>query len=414
MRKLLLATTALAGVAMFAAGAQAAEQSPLNVAVGGYVDFRAGQFSQDGNDNLPAGATSQRHHDFETEWKVNVDVTGKAMQGVDYGARVSLWNGSQYNDAGNGGTNNVRSDQAYVYLSGQYGQVTFGDHHGGSDVFVYAPTVGANQVDGIYTDFLDPTTVAVFMPTYIDNTEDNTKVTYVTPQVGNENHKVQLGVTYTPDWAEEGQNVIKYRNTSGVLQNYSAAGHYKNIFEIGGQYQGNFNPVNVVLSFNVVTGDGEDKAPTTISTVTGPMRDFTAYMFGGQVGYAGFTIGGSYADVGNFATVTGQNDDQSVWTAGIKYEWDKLGVAFSYLGGEGYYNSFARQGSTALNTINDVNYVESFNAYGFGATYNWFPGLSTSLDTVFFTQERADRAAVGDAFDDNDGHVVVLSQKLTF
>ena len=58
--------------------------------------------------------------------------------------------------------------------------------------------------------------------------------------------------------------------------------------------------------------------------------------------------------------------------------------------------------------ISNTNYVSQFNAYGAGATYTWFPGLTSAVDAVMFTQD------VDGQFGHNDGYVLMLSQKLTF
>jgi len=55
-----------------------------------------------------------------------------------------------------------------------------------------------------------------------------------------------------------------------------------------------------------------------------------------------------------------------------------------------------------------TNYVSNFNAYSAGANYTWFPGMSSNLDGVVFSQ------SVDGQRDHNDGYVVLVSQKLAF
>jgi len=390
MRKILLATTALVGIAAFAPTAQAqTKDSPLNVNVGGYVDFRAGYFDAS-HDSAPTA--SFRTHDFESEFKLNVDVDGKAARGIEYGGRISLTNANMFTNT-TGGTG-AKTGDAYVFLSGAYGKVVMGDHNGATDLFVYAPTVGLGQVDGRYTNFVDPASVAPFMPAFIENgTDYTTKVTYLTPQVGNDKHKVQLGVSYAPNSAKAGQTVRFTESTTAAQTRNNVKGAV--------QYQGNFSPVNVVLSADVINGIGA-------SSVAGAKtRDFTSWGVGTQLAYAGFTVGGSYVDAGSYATVESatvtQDKNQHSWTAGLKYEVSKWAAAFSYLNGEGYFSSLG-----GAVTTSSVNYVKDFNAYSVGGAYNWFPGMATQLDYVHFTQERSDITSK------NAGNVVVLSQKLTF
>lgn len=414
MRKLLLATSALVA---FAGAAQAAD-SPITVNVGGYVDFRAALFHESTDPvNMAAGyasyadadagtltnATSRRDHDFETEYRLNISAEGKASNGIEYGGLISLWNGADYTDDFTGGSNTVHMDQAYIWMSGAWGKFILGDDHGASDLFVYAPTVGEGQIDGTYTDFTDPNTLMRLMPSFIDNVENSTKITYYTPKVGNTNHKLQLGASYAPNFYDQGQNVIKYREHG--VNNSTADAYYQDFVEATAQYTGNFSPVTTVLSATLTTGSKGNNDT--------PVRDFTSWGIGGQASYMGFTFGTSYVDAGSFATLEGQHKDQSVWTAGLKYEFDKVALAINGMRGEGYYNAFVNDGDAVA--ADRVKYVKDFSAIGAGATYTWFPGLTTAADVVFFDQQRDDTIdATGDTDQPNAGQVLMLSQKITF
>ena len=107
-----------------------------------------------------------------------------------------------------------------------------------------------------------------------------------------------------------------------------------------------------------------------------------------------------------YDTEHGQNKAQDVATIGAKYEFDKVGVAASWLTGQGYadYLSLA----TASTSRNLTDYVRSFNNEGIGATYTWFPGLTSAVDGVLFQQK------VSGVANENDGYVLLLSQKLAF
>ena len=128
-----------------------------------------------------------------------MDAVGKASNGVQYGANIGLWNGPEVGNLWTGGGSSVELNSAYVWMSGAFGKVLFGDEHGASDLFVYAPTIGEGQVDGRYQDFVSPFLVARFQPSGIDNTEHSTKITYYTPKVGNESNKLQLGFLCSSD-----------------------------------------------------------------------------------------------------------------------------------------------------------------------------------------------------------------------
>lgn len=412
MRKILMATTALVGVA-FASSAQAAATSPISLNVGGYDDFVAG-FYHSGNPGY-----NSTTHDFENEFKLNFDALGKSSTGVEYGANLSLWNGAEVGNLWQGGGNSLVVNTAYVWLSGAFGKVLFGDEHGASDLFTYAPTVGEGQVDGRYRDFVDTTRLAYFQASGLDNSEHSTKITYYTPKVGNETNKVQLGVSYAPNLYDYGQNGVKYTaENSGVASNIANTGlktsAYQDIVKAAAQYTGDFRPVNVVFSGQIISGQGShiEESQTTLgsglssSTLAGgKAQDFVAWGLGGQVGYNGLTFGASYTDLGSYNTVLGQGQDQDVWSVGAKYEFDKVAVAANWLNGEGYAN-YLTNGATASN--NQTNYVSAFNAYGAGASYTWFPGLTSNLDGVFFDQKVQNQATK------DSGYVLLVSQRLAF
>lgn len=377
MRKILLATTALVA---FAGAAQAAE-SPIQVTLGGSVDFRAALFHEADQFSGTEAVTNRRRGDFQTEYDLTIAADGKAAGGIEYGALINLDNDQRRTSTATG---QIAMDQAYVWMSGAFGKVLMGDEHGATDLFVYAPTVGEGQIDGSYTNFTDNNTLAEFQPIFIDPIENNTKVTYYTPKVGNAGHKIQLGASFVPN-SDRGNNVVT-RDVNG----------YKNTYEVAAQYTGTFSPVSVVVSPMAVIGDGEG------STLT-EGRDYTAWGLGGQAMYAGFTLGSSYLNAGRFGTAQNENRNQSVWNVGLKYEFDKVAVAANYMNGEGYFNQL-----TALPATEASVYVDNFAALGMGATYTWFPGLTTAADAVFFDQNRADTAR------NNTGHVLMLSQKMTF
>lgn len=408
MRKVLLATTALVGVAL-AGAAHAASTSPITLNVGGYDDFVAGRF----HESQGTSGTTRAHGDFENEYKINFDALGKASNGIEYGANVSLWNGPEVGNLWTGGGNSVEVNSAYVWLSGAFGKVLMGDEHGASDLQVYAPTVGEGQVDGRFQDFTSPTTLARVYAAGIDNTEHSTKITYYTPKVGNDMGKVQLGVSYAPSMYDYGSNVVKY-NTLAAGTNNGAPSPYKNDIKAAAEFWGNWHPVTLAASANLQTanaGGTGSAVPAMFGSAPAAgngFQDFTSWGLGAQLGLTqlpGFTLGGSYQDLGRYGTTHAQNKAQDVYTVGAKYEFDKVGVGVSYLTSSQYDNLLT--GGTAAGVANS-NYVSSYNAWGLGATYTWFPGLTTSGDAVMFQQ------GVTNQSDTNNGYVLLVSQRLAF
>lgn len=385
MRKILLATSALV---LAAGAAQAADDAKgLKLEMSGYANFIGGVVNESDDTTFAATSVDRNEHDFETEVKVVVDAIGKGAGDFEYGARIGFWNGANNQDGFNGGENDIKTQDAYVYMGSNWGRVILGDHTGASDMFVYAPYVGLGQVDGAFSDFTSNATLAPFFPAYIDNEEVATKATYYTPVVSG----FQFGISYIPQFYDYGQNVIKFNQASSTPTINGSEHPYHNLVEAGAQWQGTFEKVNVTASGLVTTGDAEAEfIPGTV------FQDFTAWGVGGQVAYAGFTLGGSYYDAGDFLSLVGQNQDQDSISAGLTYEFGKYGVGVSYVTAQGYVN-------------NGAIYVDDYTAYGVGGEYTWLPGLVTSADVVVFDQESTATPSAN-----NDGEVFMISQRVNF
>ena len=411
MRKILLATTALIGVAFAGAAQAAAPASPISLNVGGYNDFVAGL----SNGGSPAGTTTEsKRTDFEDEFKIAFDALGKASNGMEYGANVSLWNGAEATSSTpwSGGGASVVVNSAYVWMSGAFGKILMGDEHGASDLFVYAPTVGEGQIDGRYMDFVSSSKIAspMIRASGFDNTEHSTKITYYTPKVGNESNKVQLGVSYAPSLYNYGQAVVKSASSNTVSS-------YQDIVKADLQYTGNFKPVNVTASAQLVHGGNGSVAlgSTTFGNSLsdgGRAHSFNAWGLGTQVGFNGVTLGGGYNRMGRYNTVDGQNKTQDSFNLGAKYEFDKVGVAASWIHGKGYDNLLGSMATNPSTAVSSTRYVKSFNAAGAGATYTWFPGLTSNMDAMFYGQ-KLDAPATADQ-EKQGGYTILVSQRLAF
>jgi outer membrane protein OmpU len=362
MRKILLATTALVGFAV--AGAAQAATSPLNVTVGGSVDFVAGAF----HESRASGATNSASGDFETIYSLAFGATGKTCCGIEYGGNLVLDN-EPFQPLFDGNSNNIYVSTADIFMSGAFGKVQLGDARGATDMAVVAPSVGGTR----YIDFLDGDRFAKTLVVGIEGKDHSTNATYYTPKFGNDTNKVQLGVTYVPNFRNYG-STVQLTNTST----------YKNMFKGVAAYTGTVKGATVGASANIVSAS---------SDAVSRMRDFTSWGLGAQVAYDGFTLGGTYTDLGHHSTNFGAvNKTQNIYTAGLKYEISKVAVGFNYIGSHAY----------SLDT-----YVKTFNNYNLGSAYTWAPGLTSNVDGVLFEQKL-------DNGKKNDGYVLLVSQKLAF
>src|SRR3954453_17999808 len=104
MRKVLLASTAIAGAVLYSQSAQA----QITVSLGGYTEFFGAYYDDD--------ASNRTSREFELETEIVVRADGKADNGLLYGAKIEL-----QNSTGGGGDAGVGTDEASVYIGGTWG-----------------------------------------------------------------------------------------------------------------------------------------------------------------------------------------------------------------------------------------------------------------------------------------------------
>ena len=378
MRKILLATTALVG--FVTAGAAQAATAPLNVTVGGNIDFVAGAF----HESRAAGATNSASGEFETVYSLAFGVTGKTANGVDFGGNLVLDNDQYTGTMGglNGNSNTISVTTATVFLSGAYGKLQLGDSRGATDLTVTAPSVAGIR----FIDFLDSSRFSKKFVLGVDAKDHSTNATYYTPKFGNNEYgKVQAAVTFTPRFGQFGSAVqlVGNSNVRDVIKGALA-------------YTGNIKSVAVAASADIITGD--------ITAAATSDRPFMSWGAGITGAYRDFTLGFNYTDLGHYGSTSIQNKSQQVYGAGLKYAFCcKLAVSFNWLGGKAYDNALS------LGTAGAQKYVKDFNNYNFGAAYTWAPGLTTDVNAVLFSQTQDKTGAK-----DNDGYVLMISEKLAF
>ena len=146
MRKILLATTALAAFAGFSSAANA----QVTVTLGGYTEF----FGAIYDNNLVNGA----EREFQVEAEIVVKADGKADNGLLYGTKIELHHRHRRQRCEQHRRDYRRSA---VYIAGFWGRVELGDFDGAADkLAIYAPLVGVESIDGDDVDFIANTDAA--------------------------------------------------------------------------------------------------------------------------------------------------------------------------------------------------------------------------------------------------------------
>jgi outer membrane protein OmpU len=379
MRKILLATTALAAFAGFSSAANA----QITVTLGGYTEF----FGAIYDNNLVNGT----EREFQVEAEIVVKADGKADNGLLYGTKIEL---QTTGTGANGVSNNAETtDEASVYIAGFWGRVELGDFDGASDTLaIYAPLVGVEGIDGDYADFITNTGVVNGVSVEMGrqpwgaiiknpDSSDATKVMYLTPRFAG----FQAGFSYTPENGDEGQSVVGTKNSVG----------YSDFLEYGINYTGNFDGLTVAASATGTSGNGKGTTNTTA------LKDFSAWQVGAQVGYAGFKLGGGYVDAENFNVPTRTDSgDQHAWHAGASYTTGPIAVGLTYADAEGYKRA-------------PGTYADQYQVYGVSGAYTLAPGLLLQSDLMFVDEELKANAATT-VKRDTDEYVWLISTRVNF
>lgn len=361
----------LAGCAAvtLAAGAGAANaQAKFDVKVSGDAYFEAGYVSQDLDANT-------RSTEFRNRLRVNVIPTAKADNGLEYGARIRM--------RANSGADNVRNmdaDRAFVFAQGSFGMVRAGVANSFSDeTYVSAPSdyvsafveqpvfwIGPNNnINGTTAGSLAfgaaQTTRNTIVYPALAVDANATKIVYFSPRLAG----LQLGASYTPRNDSSNTDVSRSQFTANSAANIMGTGIFEDIWEVGANYSNSFGGVSVKASAGYMGGSAVAGAPGIA------YNDLTSWQAGLMIGYAGFSVGGSYTDFNrsgerqSFSAAAGRpaTEAQRNWTAGVQYSSGPLVVGANY-----------KFGADAGRT--DTPGSRHIDVYEVGVGYTVAPGLT--------------------------------------
>ncbi|CBS85488.1 Major outer membrane protein OmaA [Azospirillum lipoferum 4B] len=381
MNRYLLAGAAAAALALGAGAANA--QAKFDVKVGGDAYFEAGYVDQDVDSGL-------RSTEFRNRMRINIIPSAKADNGLEYGARMRL--------RANSGASNTRTtdaDRAYIFAQGTFGQVRMGVSNSFND-----ETYVTASMDYLKLGAYDDVTAWINLPSSTAGTvtgnsilnpsiapdANSTKIVYFSPRMAG----LQLGASYTPRNDSSNTDISRSKPT-GTLAGTSN-GIYQDMVEVGANYNNTFGGVTVKASAGYMWGRAVD------DVVGSNYKDLNAWQLGANVGYAGFTLGGSYIDYGK----SGQNERTGVftettrnWTVGAQYTTGPIVVGANYKNGKD---------AGSLGTTGD----RELQVYEIGVGYTVAPGLTLQAQYDYFDLDNDASAA------DDKGNVVLVRSILAF
>ncbi|WP_282604776.1 porin [Pelagibius sp. Alg239-R121] len=355
MRNRLLGGTALVAAGMLAAPAVQAED-PIQLGVGGFMEQYFGYASSDIDD--------RDHFDQKSDSEIIFSGSTTLDNGIQFGVNVQL----------EGNTSGDTIDESYAFIEGDFGRVLLGSENtAGYLMSVAAPNVGIGINTGDQIDWVPIVNEASYFrgtlgSTFVENNavNDVNRLTYFTPRFSG----LQGGISYTPDAAED----------DNTQPSENAAFH--DGIDVGLNFTENFGGFDVAaygrygIASNDATG-GDD--PTIFST-------------GLELGFAGFTVGGSYAQQED----AGRNEGQA-FDIGAAYGTGPWAVSVTYFQGEA-------DGDTASNGDEEISTVEVAASYALG------PGIKV-IGSVGYNEFDDDSDGTDDS---NDGYWVVSGIQLSF
>ncbi len=374
MKKALLGTSAVALATAFATAASAVE---WEVRVGGYSEQFAAWASPD-IDGLDDGGFDGIDNKSDTEIHFVPSIT--LDNGLKIGADVQL----------EGNRSGDQIDESFVFIDGAFGRVLAGSENSAGYLMHYgAPTVAfitnshnsgnlgafipfTGTVTGT-TGFGDVATLnlgddafrGTLYSTYLENAGNNDaqRFTYFTPRFAG----FQLGVSYARDGRED--------NNQQLDIDLEEVG---NIFDVGANYVNTFGAFDVAVSgrYGIATND-DDFLDLDDDEFFGQFDDNPQIWSAGlNLGFAGFTVGGSFAEQNNTVDQDGRS-----WDAGVSYETGPWGVSFSYLNGKNVddENALINAGDIDGDGVDDLLSTgadEKLQAYVLAARYTLAKGVA--------------------------------------
>lgn len=317
MKKVLLAGTALLGLALTSAPAAA----ELNLDLGGH--FRG--YGVYADNDAVAGVDGR---EFGLVRDTEVHFTGEATSdngltvGVHY--EVVLGGNTTLTDSAGdttlvGGT--AQTDEAYAYFAGNWGRFNLGKEDGAAYLLQVAAPSADSNIDGLRTQIQGVNTLAGVALDY-DHADFRgaQRITYLTPKFSG----FQAGISYAAD-----NNDVATVGGAGAVGGlgFDTADQFQNLAEAGVRWDGEFE------GFGLSAGAGYSTAET--QTDVGAVNfngDVDTWNAGLNVAFSGFSVGGAYinseADV---VAASGAVEETKTWVVGAAWDNGPYHVGVSYL-----------------------------------------------------------------------------------
>ena len=373
MKKLLIASTALVGVAFMATSAHAA----LKMDLGGYFDG----YGVYANNHDTATSLNKNDAKYALVRDSQVHVNGQTTldNGLTIGAHYQMYVAGQSaaaavatNVAGrltasssqfpNNSQNGTVVDEAYLYGQGGWGRVNFGEEDGAAYLLQVAAPSADSNVDGmrVYVQSLDTQNwnanlQGVILDYQQADFRHTDRITYLTPKFNG----FQAGLSWAP-----------YPNNTFVGSSVAQPSQidqvklFKSPWELAARWDGQFQ--GVAVSVGAGYSDAARQNSTTTAGQPGS-TDLRTYNFGANVAMQGFSLGGAYKHSNNgMSSVADGNNNTTIYDFGAGYDNGPYHAGISY-----FHEKF---GAGIINT--GVGQDATVHRYALGGGYTFGPGMT--------------------------------------
>lgn len=351
MKKLLLASVAVSGLALAAAPAYA----EIELEVGGYFKGYGVFVDQD-----ETAGTEVNEFDIIRDTELHIGGETTLDNGLTIGAHFEF-------DVDQADTS-VGTDESYVYFSGDWGRVNFGGEDGAAYLLQVAAPSADSNVDGL-RQYVQPfantgNLNGVRLDYDMNPTGKADKFTYLSPIFSG----FQGGLTFSPD-------TDFASSTGGVGTNNAAVNE---TLEAALRYEGQFQNVGVIAGAGYSYGNTHGGAAGN--------DDREVWNLGLDLDIGPFGVGVAYVEDNN---AVANNGDTDVWVIGADYTTGpfKLGAS--------YYNSDTEAGT-------------EYDRYTGGVNYEYGPGMSFRGSIQYLEADNATGTS------DADGTAVLLGTQIKF
>lgn len=358
MKKLLLVTTAIAGVAMMSAPASAAVKLDLGGFFRGYGVF--------------ADNNTANENDFEFRRDTEIHAGGETT--LDNGLTIGVHTEAVVAN----GNNNASIDEVYAYASSGWGRVNFGVEDGAAYLLQVAAPSADSNVDGLrtYISGLNPTNGlgnnGYAHSDFASGANKTERLTYLTPKING----FQGGLSYAPQ-AQIAPSVAIFGTDNNVNT-------FEDLWEAAVRYDGEFEGFG--FSAGAGYSDSDIQAPGAALVAPFDFNDgIKTWNVGLNVSTQGFSLGGAYKkSESNFGTPAANADsDLKTWVVGGSYDNGPWHVGASYL------NEKLDVEGAAANPETDKYTIGGGYAFGPGMTFRGavaWGEYDTGAATTDFTQ----------------------------